>query len=183
MMCVRELVEEAGGKYTEDGGLFSELFSFEAFLNTLPEKKRKAARAIVELYKRSLTDKEVKTVRDSIDIYNMMRALTQGLDHEEFWMITLNNAQKVISRRRISSGGIDQTTADIRMMMRYALQDSATQIVVVHNHPSGNITPSKADISLTQRISKAADIMNIRLLDHVVVTDGNYYSFHENGMN
>ena len=126
MMCVSELIQEAGGKCMDDGGMFPELFNFEAFLNTLPEKKRKEARAIVELYKRSLTDTETNVMKSSLDLYNMLQGQLTGLAHEEFWLVTINHAAKVISRRRISTGGIDQTTADVRMVMKYALQDNAT---------------------------------------------------------
>lgn len=181
MMCVSELIQEAGGKCMDDGGMFPELFNFEAFLNTLPEKKRKEARAIVELYKRSLTDTETNVMKSSLDLYNMLQGQLTGLAHEEFWLVTINHAAKVISRRRISTGGIDQTTADVRMVMKYALQDNATAIAICHNHPSGNVKPSRQDDALTQNIKKAAEIMRIGLMDHVILSDGNYYSYHDYG--
>lgn len=182
LMCVNDLVEQAGGKCMKENGLFPELFDFEAFLKTLPENKRRAAEATVELYKRSITNTETTTIRDSTDIYRMMKDVMQGLPHEEFWLINMNSARRVINRRRLSRGGIDQTTVDVRQVMKYALESNATLIAVCHNHPSGNITPSQPDKKLTEHIRKAAEVMNIRLQDHVIVTNEHYYSFHDQGM-
>lgn len=182
MMCVSDLVKQAGGTYMKHGGLNDEMFNFEAFLLTLPQKKQKEARALVELYKRSLNCDEMKVIKSSCGIYSLLSGCMTGLANEEFWMITMNNASKVISRRRISVGGIDQTTVDVRLIIKYALQDNATQIAVAHNHPSGNLKPSTEDISITDRIKKTCDMMRIRLVDHVIFSNGNYYSFHDQGL-
>lgn len=97
-------------------------------------------------------------------------------------MLLLNQAAKVIDKVRISRGGIDQTTADVRTILREALLQRAVQIVLIHNHPSGNPSPSHADRSLTELVRKAAQTMNIRLTDHIIVTDGKYYSFNDEGI-
>ena len=102
--------------------------------------------------------------------------------HEEFWLLLLNQAAKVIGKVRISQGGIDQTAVDVRSILREAILHQATQIAVAHNHPSGNVAPSQADKTLTNNIRKASDMMNIRLMDHVIVTDGHYYSFHDHAL-
>ena len=94
----------------------------------------------------------------------------------------MNQSAKVIGKVRISMGGIDQTAVDVRNILREAILNHATQIAVVHNHPSGNVTPSQADKSLTQRINKASEMLSIRLTDHVVIADGVYYSFHDQGL-
>ena len=94
----------------------------------------------------------------------------------------MNHAAKVIDKVRISRGGIDQTTADVRSILREALLQRATQIALIHNHPSGNPQPSTNDRQLTQLILKGAQTMNIRLIDHVIVTDGRYYSFTDEGV-
>ena len=94
----------------------------------------------------------------------------------------MNQAAKVISRRRISAGGIDQTTVDVRQIMKYAIHDNATQIAVSHNHPSGNLKPSNEDINVTNKIKKAGELLNIRLIDHVVIGKENFYSFHDHGL-
>lgn len=117
------------------------------------------------------------TIRSSEDIYHLFHPLLCDLPYEEFWVLLLNQAAKVIDKVRISRGGIDQTTADVRSILREALLQRATQIALVHNHPSGNTRPSNDDLRLTQQARQAAQTMNIRLLDHVIVTDGSYYSF------
>nr|MBQ4455903.1 JAB domain-containing protein [Clostridia bacterium] len=181
-MGVRELISQAGGTCEDNSGMLSGMFNFEDFLDTLPKKKRAEAVALVELYKRSLSNSEVKSVRESTDIYRLLTGVMTGLACEEFWLITMNQAAKVISRRRISVGGIDQTTVDVRQIMKYAIRDNATQIAVSHNHPSGNLKPSNEDIAVTNRIKKAAELLCIRLVDHVIVTNGNFYSFHDHGL-
>lgn len=121
------------------------------------------------------------TIRSSEDIYHLFHPLLCDLPYEEFWVLLLNQAAKVIDKVRISRGGIDQTTADVRSILREALLQRATQIALVHNHPSGNTRPSNDDLRLTQQVRQAAQTMNIRLLDHVIVTDGSYYSFCDGG--
>lgn len=121
------------------------------------------------------------TIRSSEDIYHLFHPLLCDLPYEEFWVLLLNQAAKVIDKVRISRGGIDQTTADVRSILREALLQRATQIALVHNHPSGNTHPSNDDLRLTQQARQAAQTMNIRLLDHVIVTDGSYYSFCDEG--
>ena len=104
------------------------------------------------------------------------------LAQDEFWVLLLNQATKLIDKIRISSGGIDGTYADVRSILREALMQRATQIAVVHNHPSGNIQPSQPDRTLTEHIRKAADTMNIRLIDHVIVCEDGFYSFADEGL-
>lgn len=104
------------------------------------------------------------------------------LAQEEFWVLLLNQATKLIDKIRISSGGIDGTYADVRSILREALMQRATQIAVVHNHPSGNIQLSQPDRTLTEHIRKAADTMNIRLIDHVIVCEDGFYSFADEGL-
>lgn len=115
------------------------------------------------------------------DVYNMMRPMMQDLSHEEFWVLLLNNSARVIKKVRLSSGGLTQTAVDVRMILKEALIVEATNMVVCHNHPSGSLYPSKDDENITKRIMSASETMNIRLIDHVIVTDGQYYSFADNG--
>ena len=103
------------------------------------------------------------------------------LDHEVFWVTFMNQNYDVIKDYRLSQGGITETAVDIRIIMREAVLCNATIIACVHNHPSGRLTPSMADERLTKDIQRACDVMRIHLLDHVIVTDGQYYSFHELG--
>ena len=139
--------------------------------------------AALELGKRrTLQEKpERPTIRSSRDIYELFHPLLCDLPTEEFWILLLNQAARVIDKVRISRGGLDQTTADVRTILREALLGRATQLALVHNHPSGNVHPSMDDARLTQAVRDAARLMNIRVLDHVIVTDGGYYSFNDEG--
>ena len=139
--------------------------------------------AALELGKRRNLQMQAERLRisSSTDIYKLFHHLLCDLPTEEFWTLLLNQANKVIDKIRISRGGIDQTTADVRTILREALIKRATQIALVHNHPSGNINPSNDDLKLTQAVQRAAQIMNIRLIDHLVITDGSYYSFNDEG--
>ena len=117
----------------------------------------------------------------SRDIYDIFQPVMCDLEQEEFWVLLMNQAARVINKVRISRGGIDQTTADVRSILREALLQRATQIALIHNHPSGNPHPSTDDLRLTQLVQKGAQTMNIRLTDHVIITDGKYYSFIDEG--
>ena len=114
-------------------------------------------------------------------IYNYMHPLLQDLDVEEFWLLLMNHNYRLIRKMRISHGGITEVSVDIRIILREAVLANATIIAVCHNHPSGNLRPSANDDSLTRSLSQACDIMRIRFLDHVILTDGSYYSYHEEG--
>lgn len=114
-------------------------------------------------------------------IYNHMHPLMQDLDVEEFWVLLMNQHFRLIRQVRISHGGITETAVDIRIIMREAVLANCTVLAACHNHPSGNLTPSRQDNELTQHIKRACELMRIRLIDHVIITDGNYYSYHENG--
>ncbi len=140
--------------------------------------------AALELGKRrKLQERTVRTsIRSSADIYELFHPLLCDLATEEFWVLLLNQASKVIDKVCISRGGIDQTTADVRTILREALLQRAVQIILVHNHPSGNPRPSNDDKRLTEFVKKAAQTMNIRVTDHVIVTDGKYYSFNDEGI-
>lgn len=115
-------------------------------------------------------------------IYNYMHPKMQDLDVEEFWALYMNQGCKLIKAMRIAHGGISETVADLRIILKEALLCNATVLAVCHNHPSGNIVPSVVDNRLTDSIHKACDTMRIRFLDHVIVTDGAYYSYHEEGL-
>lgn len=110
-----------------------------------------------------------------------MHPKLQDLDVEEFHVLLMNQRFKLIKEVRISHGGITETAVDIRVIMREALLCNATVLAACHNHPSGNTLPSRQDDQLTERIRKACETMRIFFLDHVIVTDGSYYSYHEQG--
>ena len=114
-------------------------------------------------------------------IYNFMHPLMQDLDVEEFHILLMNQQCSLIREMCISHGGITETAADVRVIMRECLLNNATILAAIHNHPSGNLMPSSQDDELTQRIKRACDIMRVHFIDHVIVTDGAYYSYQEEG--
>ena len=125
------------------------------------------------------TPEERPDLGDATKIYNHMHPVMQDLDVEQFWVLLLNQNHRLIKKVRVSLGGITATAVDIRIIMREAVLSNATIIAVCHNHPSGKTKPSKEDDELTISIMQACRVMNIRFLDHVIVTDGHYYSYHE----
>lgn len=114
-------------------------------------------------------------------VYRYLHPLMQDLDVEEFWVLYLNQNYRLIRRMRLAHGGLSEVSVDIRIIMREAVLSNATIIVVAHNHPSGNIMPSRQDDQLTANLKNACGIMRIRLMDHLVITDGQYFSYHESG--
>lgn len=111
----------------------------------------------------------------------VFRPKLQDLPHEEIHVALLNNRLQLMGTRLIGRGGIAETVADVRLILREALLAGASAIALCHNHPSGNPQPSGHDDSLTQRLKQAADTMNIRLVDHVIVCENTYYSYNDNG--
>ena len=114
-------------------------------------------------------------------IYNHMHPVMQDLDVEEFWVLLMTQHYRLIKKVRISHGGITETAVDIRIIIKEAVLANATILAVCHNHPSGNLIPSTQDDELTKGIKRACELMRIHFLDHVIITDGNYYSYHESG--
>ena len=114
-------------------------------------------------------------------IYNHMHPVMQDLDVEEFWILLMNQNYRLIKKLPIAHGGISEVSVDIRILIREAVLSNATIMVVCHNHPSGSIRPSKADDNLTYSLQRACDVMRIKFMDHVIVADGQYYSYHELG--
>lgn len=139
--------------------------------------------AACELGKRRQQEKAAErlSINNAADIYNLMHPTLQDLDIEEFHALYMNQNFKLIKRLRISHGGLTETAVDVRIIIREALLCNATVMAVCHNHPSGNTTPSRQDDQLTERIRKACETMRIYLEDHVIITDGNYYSYREHG--
>lgn len=130
--------------------------------------------------RRKLTDAEVcPQIKSSIDIYNIVQPLLGDLKHEEVWILLLNRANKVIKKIQISKGGISGTVVDIRLIVKEALDNLASGIVLVHNHPSGNIDPSQDDNYITRKLKEACTLLDLSLIDHIIVTDKNYYSYND----
>ena len=139
--------------------------------------------AACELGKRRQAEKAEKRRRmDSAQaIYEMMHPRMQDLPTEQAWVLLMNQNFKLIRAVQISNGGISETAVDVRIILKEALLSNATVIALCHNHPSNNASPSGDDDRLTQRLKKACETMRIYMLDHIIVTDGAYYSYMENG--
>lgn len=161
----------------------NEVIDLEKLFSSLTPGRRRVAVAAVEIYKRQQSQQvERREIFGSADIYKLMGPLIGDLPNEEFWVISLNQSAKLIKKVRISVGGITQTSADIRLIMRVLIDTRATQFAAVHNHPSGNIRPSNEDKKLTEQLKKAAVLFNITMIDHVIITNGGYYSFGDEGL-
>ena len=143
--------------------------------------KGTALLAALEIAKRKATETTLQQpqIRYSDDIYKLFQPQLRDLTHEELWLLLLNQANKVLDSVKISSGGIDGTYADIRIILKQALLYNACNIVLIHNHPSGNCTPSSQDKELTKKIYESAQLMNIHLLDHLIIGQTSYYSFSD----
>ena len=118
----------------------------------------------------------------SQDAYNTLGAQLSDLHHEEFWLLLLNKANEVFDRCRLSSGGSAGTVVDVKILFKTALDARAAAVIALHNHPSGNLQPSQADLELTRRIRKAGELLDLPLLDHLIVSERGYYSFADEGM-
>ena len=117
----------------------------------------------------------------SADIYSYMLPRMKDLPHEECWIVLLNNSLHVIDSMRMTVGGWNETLVDVRPILREVLLKRAALMVLCHNHPSGSPRPSRDDDRLTERLKKACEVMNVKFLDHVVVADGSYYSYNDEG--
>lgn len=121
-------------------------------------------------------------VTSSKDAYNYIIGDLQDLPHEEFWVLLLNRSNTIISKQQISSGGVSGTVADPKMIFKIALENLASSIILIHNHPSGNLKPSDADLRLTKKMSDSGILLDIPVLDHLILTDSSYFSFADEGI-
>jgi DNA repair protein RadC len=125
---------------------------------------------------------ELKKVTSSKIIFEIMQPIIGELPHEEFWIIYLNNSNKVIAKSQLSKGGITGTLVDVRIVFKTALEMGATALILCHNHPSGALMPSDADKHITRKLKLAGDSLEIKVLDHLIVTETSYFSFADEGI-
>jgi DNA repair protein RadC len=121
-------------------------------------------------------------VTSSQHLYEYIKPVLEDLPHEEFWIVLLSRANKIIGKQLIGRGGISETTADIKLIFKKSIESLASAIILAHNHPSGNLKPSQSDLNLTKKIKDAAKLFDISILDHLIIGDGNYYSFNDEGV-
>lgn len=125
---------------------------------------------------------ELTKITSSKTIFEIMQPIIGELPHEEFWIVYLNNSNKVISKSQLSKGGITGTLVDVRLVFKTALEMGATGLILCHNHPSGTLIPSDADKQITRKLKLAGDSLEIKVLDHLIVTETSYYSFVDEGI-
>ncbi|GEC72415.1 DNA repair protein RadC [Flavobacterium flevense] len=125
---------------------------------------------------------ELTKITSSKTVFEIMQPIIGELPHEEFWILYLNNSNKVISKAQLSVGGITGTLVDVRLVFKMALEKGATALILCHNHPSGTLMPSDADKQITRKLKVAGDSLDVKVLDHLIVTETKYYSFVDEGI-
>jgi len=140
--------------------------------------------AALELGRRRRIEKTVDLIKivSSKMVFEIMQPIIGELPHEEFWVLFLNNSNKVISKSKLSTGGITGTIVDVRLVFKLALENGATSLILCHNHPSGNLQPSDADKEITKKLKLAGDSLDVKVLDHLIITETKYYSFVDEGI-
>ncbi|WP_370391857.1 DNA repair protein RadC [uncultured Winogradskyella sp.] len=133
--------------------------------------------------RRRLADSRIiNKIQSSQSVFELMQPLLGELPHEEFWILYLNNSNKVIAKNQLSKGGITGTLVDVRLVLKKALEVGATALILCHNHPSGTLKPSRADQDITQKLKTAATSLDIKVLDHLIITEKTYFSFADEGI-
>ncbi len=125
---------------------------------------------------------EITKITSSLDVVKIMQPLIGDLEHEEFWVLYLNNSNKILAKHQISKGGLTATLVDVRIIFKKALELFAIGLILCHNHPSGKLIPSASDIELTKKIKKATFTLDLKLLDHLIITEKAYFSFADEGV-
>lgn len=148
------------------------------------EAKAISIAAAMELGRRRRGEEALqkKKISSSASVFEMMQPIVGELAHEEFWIIFLNNSNKVLQKQQLSKGGITGTLVDVRLVLKTALEVGATGLILVHNHPSGTLKPSEADKQLTKKLKTASESLDIKVLDHVIVTENAYFSFADESL-
>lgn len=158
----------------------SQLIQFKG----IGEAKAISIISAMELGRRRRAEEAVELIKitSSKMIFEIMQPLIGELPHEEFWIVYLNNSNKILSKSQLSKGGITGTLVDVRLVFKNALEMGATALILCHNHPSGTLVPSDADKQITKKLKSAGDSLEIKVLDHLIVTENSYFSFVDEGI-
>ncbi len=158
----------------------SDLIKFKG----IGEAKAVSIVAALELGRRRRGEEalERKKITSSSSVFEIMQPIIGELPHEEFWIIYLNNSNKIIQKSQLSKGGITGTMVDIRLVLKTALQLGAVSLILTHNHPSGTLKPSQADKNITQKLKVASESLDIKVLDHLIITEKAYFSFADENL-
>ena len=173
----RKLLQSAEGRLNEIAGMPIEKL---CRVKGIGPTKAVTIAAAFELGRRSAAEQIVpgrRTISSPKDVFRIMLPILRGLDHEECWVLFLNRANYIIGKERMSSGGMDSTVIDTKSIIRRTLDRKACGVILVHNHPSGNALPGKADITQTGILKKALQTCEIQLVDHVIIAEDSWYSF------
>ncbi|HEX8563217.1 MAG TPA: DNA repair protein RadC [Flavobacterium sp.] len=148
------------------------------------EAKAVTIAAAMELGRRRRSEQtvELAKVTSSATIFQLMQPILGDLQHEEFWVIFLNNSNKVVHKCQLSKGGMTGTVVDVRIAFKLALEHHATAVILCHNHPSGTLVASDADKQITRKMKLAGENLDIKVLDHVIITEHSYFSFADDGI-
>ncbi len=148
------------------------------------EAKAIAITAALELGRRRRAEEavELHKITSSKAVFEIMQPIIGELPHEEFWVLYLNNSNKVIHKSQLSKGGITGTVVDVRLIFKTALEHNATSVILSHNHPSGKLQASDADKEITKKLKLAGDQLDVKILDHVIITENGYLSFQDEGI-
>lgn len=148
------------------------------------EAKAVSIAAALEIGRRRRVEEsiELQKITSSKAVFDIMQPLIGELPHEEFWVLYLNNSNKVIYKSQLSKGGITGTVVDVRLIFKMALEHNATSVILCHNHPSGKLLASDADREITKKLKIAGEQLDIKVLDHIIITENGYYSFQDEGI-
>ncbi|MGZ4034961.1 MAG: RadC family protein [Bacteroidia bacterium] len=177
----KRILASVGNNLNDLGKLnASELTKFKG----IGEAKAISVMAAMELGRRRKETAIVKRdkITTSKDVFDIMQPIMIDLPHEEFWLLILNRANLVIKKEMISRGGVAGTVVDTKIIFKSAIEYYASSIIICHNHPSGNLKPSEADIKITKNIKEGGKLMEIPLLDHLIISENGFYSFADEGM-
>jgi DNA repair protein RadC len=152
--------------------------------NGIGEAKAITIITALELAKRKQLEASLikPKINSSKSVFNLMQPIIGDLPHEEFWVLYVNNSNTVLAKIQISKGGVTATVVDVRLILKKAIELASVGLVVCHNHPSGKLTPSEADKQLTQKLKNASATLDIKLLDHLIITEKDYFSFADEGI-
>lgn len=148
------------------------------------EAKAIAIAAALELGRRRRSEDavELNKITSSKTVFELMQPIIGELPHEEFWVLYLNNSNKVVYKSQLSKGGITGTIVDIRLIFKTVFEYNSTSIILTHNHPSGKLLASEQDILVTRKIKQAAQLLDVNLLDHIIIAENGFYSFNDEGI-
>lgn len=175
----KRILSSVGNNLNELGKLsIKQLMQFKG----IGEAKAVTIAAALEMGRRRRGEdaQKIEKINSSKDAFEILQPLLGELQHEEFWILYLNNSNKVLHKAQLSKGGITGTLVDVRLIMKQTLELGAVGIILAHNHPSGTLKPSTADKQITQKIKRASESLDIKVLDHLIITQKNYYSFADN---